>query len=360
MNIAAIDSMSNDELLEATRALARRGCALEAELLVHLAEIDERKLYLDRAFSSMFAFCTGELGFSEGAAYNRIFVARAARKLPALIEAVRSGSVHVTALRLLAPHLTEANHADLIARAAGRTREQVAELVASLAPQPAPATQIRTLPAPTTPAVPLVPQPAHAPVLAAAWPVLAAPPPPPVTPIAQDTYKLQLTISREFREELREAQALLRHRIPGGDLAVILRTALGQLVASVKKERFAVGRKPRSQPESIPDAVSRHVPHALKRAVYERDGGRCTFTSDGGRRCDEAGALELDHLDGFARTHCHDLDGLRLLCRAHNQHAADQLYGRAFMQAKRSATCSETSCDTLPSHRGTTGAGTSE
>jgi hypothetical protein len=103
--------LNNDELLAATRDLVRRSCAAEADLLVHLGEIDERKLYLERAHSSMFTFCTREFGFSEGGAYNRIFVARAARRLPALIEAVRSGRAHLAGLRLLAPHLTVANHA---------------------------------------------------------------------------------------------------------------------------------------------------------------------------------------------------------------------------------------------------------
>ena len=48
----SIASLSNEELLAATRDLVRRSCSMEADLLVHLGEIDERKLYLDRAFSS--------------------------------------------------------------------------------------------------------------------------------------------------------------------------------------------------------------------------------------------------------------------------------------------------------------------
>ncbi len=73
----------------------QKSCDVEAELLVHLGEIDERKLYLDCAFPSMFTFCVGELGFSEGAAYNRIMVARAARRMPVIAEALRTGQVHL-------------------------------------------------------------------------------------------------------------------------------------------------------------------------------------------------------------------------------------------------------------------------
>src|SRR3954463_16403181 len=181
----AIAVMNDEDLLACTRELARKSCVVEAELLLHLGEIEARRLHSQRAFPSMIAFCMTELGFSEGAAYNRIFVARAARRLPAILEAVRSGRVHVTALRLLAPHLTEENHREVIARAAGRTREQVAELVVSLAPRPVPATEIRKLPAPRSQALPLETQP-HA--------AHGTPRTPPVVPIAEETFKLQLAI----------------------------------------------------------------------------------------------------------------------------------------------------------------------
>src|SRR5438552_10916209 len=116
----------------------------------------------------MFTFCTRELAFSEGAAYNRIFVARAARKLPALVEAARSGRVHLAGLRLLAPHLTQENHEELLAKAAGHTKDEIAELVAVVAPRPAPPPMIRKLP--DRQSLPLVESPAKA----------VAPPPRPI------------------------------------------------------------------------------------------------------------------------------------------------------------------------------------
>ncbi len=74
--------------------------------------------------------------------------------------------------------------------------------------------------------------------------------------------------------------------------------------------------------------------------------GRCTFLDERGRRCAETGALEFDHQDGFARTHLHRAERIRLLCRAHNQHAAEQMYGRAFMERAR------VSVDRLPAGAG--------
>src|SRR6266403_1004484 len=282
----ALESLSSADLLSATRELVHKSRGLEAELLLHLGEVDERKLYLECAFPSMFAFCVEELGFSEDAAYARITVARAARRLPAMVEAVRSGQVRLTGLRMLVPHLTEQNHREVLAQAAGRSKRGVEELVARLSPQPAVPALIRKLPE--------LPAPATVP------PPLAAGEPPPIA------------------------------RTPPG-AALARRAVLAPLTEETFKERFAVGRKARQAPKEEVGS-SRHVPDAIKRAVYERDEGRCTFADERGRRCGETGTLEFDHVDGFARTHRHDVDGIRLLCRAHNQHAAEQVYGRAFME----------------------------
>ena len=318
--------LSNRELLDATRALAREACEVEADLLVHLAEIDERKLYLDAAFPSLFAFCVGELAFSEDAAYSRILVARAARRLPVVIDALRSRRVHLTGLRLLVPHLIAENCEEVLARAAGKSKRDVEELVARLAPQPPVAALVRkVLAARMTPV--------SAPVL----PMAAAPAPPPrpvVRPLAEDSWKVQFTANDLFRNKLRMAQDLLRHRVRDGDLAAIFERALDLLIERVKKQRFASGRSPRT-PAATKPSESRHVPAAIRRAVYDRDRGRCAFVDESGRRCPETGFLELDHVDGYARTRAHAADAMRVLCHAHNQHAAELIYGRAKMEASR-------------------------
>ncbi len=327
-------SLSSSELLARTRELVETSSCVEAELLVHLGEIDERKLYAEFAFPSMFAFCVGELRFSEGAAYNRIMVARAGRLFPAVIEAMRSGQVHLGGLRLLAPHFTAENHREVLAQAAGKTKREIEELVARLAPQPAVAPMVRKVPeqSPRTLAEPLALALHSAPVTQPKRQDYR----PAVAPLTEETFKVQFTASRALRDKLRQAQDLLRHRVPDGDLASIFDRALDLLIDQVKKERFATGRKPRPPSrEPAQEPSSRHIPDAIKRTVYERDAGRCTFTDDRGRRCAETGSLEFDHVDGFAKTNLHAVDRIRLLCRAHNQHAAERTYGRAFMERMR-------------------------
>jgi hypothetical protein len=73
----------------------------------------------------------------------------------------------------------------------------------------------------------------------------------------------------------------------------------------------------------------------VKRTVWERDGGRCTFVSESGRRCEERAWLEYDHAEPVARGGQATAENLRLLCRAHNQHAAERTFGAEFMSDKR-------------------------
>jgi len=325
--------LDDGRLLEQVRALVVRSNETEAELLVHLAEVDERRLYLPN-HTSMFAFCTIDLGFSEAVAENRIAVARAGRRFPRVLEALRSGWIHLSGLRVLVPHLTEESAQTLLDRATGKSKRAIEEIVAWHAPKPSVPDSVRKVPErhaepPQRRAT------APEPLFSGSAP--AAPPPRPATvaPLAPERYHVQLTASRELRDKIEEAKALLRHQVPNGDLATILDRALTALIAKVKKDRFGVGRKPRATRLPEGSATSRDIPDAIKRAVYERDGGQCTFVGTSGKRCGNRGFLQLDHLDGFARRQEHRLDRITLRCSQHNQYAAELMYGPELMARKR-------------------------
>src|SRR5215510_373913 len=109
-------------------------------------ELDVRRLYLGEGYSSLFTYCTQALHLAEGAAYNRIEAARAARRFPAVLTALEEGSVTLTAVRLLAPHLTEDNHQHILASARHKGKRDIELLVASLRPMPAVDSRIRKVP----------------------------------------------------------------------------------------------------------------------------------------------------------------------------------------------------------------------
>ncbi|MBI5159832.1 MAG: hypothetical protein HY996_00185 [Micrococcales bacterium] len=270
----------------------------------------------------------------------RITVARESRRFPRMLEMLRAGRIHLSGLRMLCGRLTQDDGDELLEQAAGKTRREIAELLARRDPRPPVPDAIRKLPAaagpePTADAAPLFAAAAPAPSVPEAAPEAPRERPPRpavVAPLSAEAYKVQYTASREQRDKLRAAQELF----PTGDLATIIDRALTLLIADVNKKRFAAGRKPRTKAAAVEGpARSRRVPDAIRREVFtpsggvmhpSRDGGQCTYVGPDGRRCEERGRLELDHRDGFARTWEHRVASSRLLCRAHNGYAADQMY----------------------------------
>ena len=131
-----LEHVSDDDLLAGTRRLVGRSNEVLAALLAHLAEVEARGIHRVRACSSLYLYCVFELRFSEDAAFRRARVARLAREFPVILQQVADGELHLTALVLLAPHLTEANHRDLLALAKHRTKREVLRIVRTLAPEP--------------------------------------------------------------------------------------------------------------------------------------------------------------------------------------------------------------------------------
>ncbi len=327
--------LSDGDLLAALRSLAGRDTELEADLLVHLGEVDARELYLGEDYPSLFAYCTEVLHFSESAAYHRITAARAARGFPRVLDAVRSGELHLSAVRLLAPQLTLENQGELIERARHKTKRAIEEMLANRAPKPDVPARVRRLPEPVEtralPARSSEPPPVAA--VPATAPGASSPPRLQPQPLGADRFKVTFTASRETHAKLGEARALLRHALPDGDLAELFDRALEALLRELRRTKFAESEHPRASPAPSGSSgkASRHIPAAIKRAVAKRDLGRCTFVTRDGRPCGSREALEFHHLQPFARSRRHCADEITLRCRAHNRHAAILDYGAEHM-----------------------------
>jgi 5-methylcytosine-specific restriction endonuclease McrA len=138
-----------------------------------------------------------------------------------------------------------------------------------------------------------------------------------------------------LRDKIKQAQELLRHQSPSGDLAIVFERALDLLIAERRKQHFGQVRKPRAdRVHSSGKSNPRYVPRAVRREVVERDAGQCTFVGAHGRRCSARGHLEFDHVIPFARGGLTTADNLRLRCRSHNVLLAERIYGRDFMQQR--------------------------
>jgi 5-methylcytosine-specific restriction endonuclease McrA len=155
-----------------------------------------------------------------------------------------------------------------------------------------------------------------------------------VRPLAPERFAIHFTIGKETHDKLRHVQALLSHRLPSGDIAQVFDRALDALLKQLEKQKYAATKKPRTPRAS---RNPRHIPAHVKRAVKARDGDQCTFVSASGQRCSSRKFLQFDHTDPVARGGEATVDNVRLLCRGHNQHAAERAFGAGFMHEKREA-----------------------
>ena len=101
--------LAEHELLDHFEVLVARDRRTTAQLLVAIAEIDERKLWARHACPSMFVFCVERFHMSEQVTAKRIWAARTARRFPVVLEMVERGELHLSAIHLLARHLTAHN-----------------------------------------------------------------------------------------------------------------------------------------------------------------------------------------------------------------------------------------------------------
>jgi hypothetical protein len=151
-----------------------------------------------------------------------------------------------------------------------------------------------------------------------------------------------MTLDQEGHDMLLQLQELYRHQVPNGDLARIVKLAFSALREKAMKQKFA-RTKPRKVSKKSAEAQQQHaettersrdIPRQVVREVFARDGGRCTFVSDDGRRCDALGWLELHHHVPFARAGAPTADNTKYMCRFHNGLLAERDFGASFMRRR--------------------------
>lgn len=141
-----LKDLSDSRLIAEVDRLAKLERTAIANLVAAIGEMDARRLYLGQGCSSMFTYCTQVLHLAEHAAYNRIEAARAARRFPTILESLADGRIHLSTVRLLAPHLTDANHIALLEEASHKSKREVEQIIARLLPRPDVPTSVRKLP----------------------------------------------------------------------------------------------------------------------------------------------------------------------------------------------------------------------
>ncbi len=272
--------------------LLRRERFALADFLVALAEFDRRRVWVEAGYASLFDFLHRELRLSKGAAFYRKAAVELMSRFPEVVEPLRDGRLCLMTVAEVARVLTQENRRAVLPRFFGLSKREAQTLVAELRPAEDPpmravVTPIRgpaavTLALTSLVAPPRV-DPAQSPVqpvepedreLAERAPRAAVPPASAATvqPLTAELSRYHLTVSRRFLEKLAAAQAALSHSHPGAGPEEILEAGMDLLLARDAKRKGLV-KKPLKAPRSSSDPE--YVPAHVRRAVWERDGGKC-------------------------------------------------------------------------------------
>ena len=335
------------------RDLLRREHVALAEFLLEVAAFDEKRLWVDLGHASLFDFLHRELGLSRSAAFYRKTAVALVREYREVAEALRSGRLCLMTVAEVARVLTRENRAEVLPRFFGLSKREAKVLAATIlpcedpplravvttvrAPSPAPALAL-VAPAPSTErpaAPPVLPVERSAmredPAAAEQARRAAAAPEPPATttePLTAELRRLHVTVTDRFLGKLEAVRAALSHSHPGASDDELLEMGLDLLLERSDRRKGLV-KKPRQVPG--PSADAGHVPAHVRRAVWERDGGKCQWPLASGGICGSTVRLELDHVIPRAAGGPSTVENCRILCGRHNDLAARQFFGDALM-----------------------------
>jgi len=338
VNKETITSLSDSALLGELERLSGEENETTVQVLLHLAEVEERKLYVGAGYATMFAYCTEKLRYSEPAASRRLTCARAAKRFPEVIELLRKKELTLTTLSLVSGVLNEENYPEVIAGIKGRSRREVEEMLAGFNPRKHEVRErIKPVVVKAKPKELVgslfsqVAQKAQAVISSAGGTTGEV-----ERKLGQEAeeeaerYEVRFSISKEQLAQVEELKGLLSGKYPEGvKLEHVFGEALEALLEKRSPKRREARRKKRVPSVSKPKKRTRHIPQEVRDKVHVRDGGRCTFVSADGVRCSERHDVEVHHVQAFGRGGGHEEGNLRLLCRRHNVYEAEREFGQA-------------------------------
>lgn len=352
--MSKLSSILSSELLAQTKKLVGEERNTLAQFLAHLAEVDFRKIHVDEGFSSLFSFLTRGLNMSEGGAVKRVRAARLGRQHPQVLAMIGTGEIHLTGASILYEHRDQTSFHALLSSCIRKTSKEIEVLLAKTFAIQGPVREsIRLIAAPK-----MLNAQENSPIIDAG----VFNPGNTQTLFSESvpqTSKNEGAESNKFDENLAARIAItiskvdldrlnrLKQLSPGDNLAKIFGDALAALLAQrdpailLKNPVKTLAKKsPSVTTQSIAknskgdNGATRYIPKNVRREVYLRDNGCCTFTSANGQQCTARGRLEFDHIVPFALNGANDANNLRLRCKAHNLHHARAIFGSDFMQAE--------------------------
>ena len=299
--------LSDIELEKTLKDSVQEENKLKIQILHLLAEVERRRLY-SKQHPSLFEYCVKVLKYSSAAAQRRIDSMRAMKLIPELEEKIISGELNLSSISQAQSFFRRESKQgkaysieqkkEVLEKLENKSsRECIQELI-TISPQSVPQEKRREL-----------------------------------TP---EKTELKVVLNKDLIEKLDKIKALMSHKNPNmtdQELIEVMAEALLQRIDPEEKAKRIEARKKQANDAQILPASEvksknpRYIPAAMKMDVYMKYKGKCSHVN-----CNSRKFLEYDHIQPLALGGKTTLNNLRLLCRAHNQRAAINLFGAGKIQ----------------------------
>ncbi|MDG0816003.1 HNH endonuclease [Bdellovibrio svalbardensis] len=289
-------NLNQTELDQRMKTLAQRERDVLCEILLTIKEIDGRRMYLELGFPSLFDYLTKSVGYSEGSAQRRIDAARLLQEVPEMAPKIQSGEIKLSQVSLVQKAAREVvrtqsvkvNPNDkmmLLKQISSLNRSESELQVASFFDLP-------------------VRQNSHTRVQ------------------ADESVRVELTLSRELHDKIKQAQELLSHSLPSGDLVAFLEFVSDKVI----KQKTAVRGKSqvtncdRAAGENLQASSTATV--AVRSTIYKHVLQKqkcCQFKDASGKQCGSRWHLQIDHVQPRWAGGGNEVENLQVLCAQHNR-----------------------------------------
>lgn len=304
--------LTNDELLAKAKKLVQQERVILVEILHHLLMINDKKLYLQMGFKSLFDFCTKELGYSEAAAYRRIQAMKLLKEVPEVKQKVLSGSVNLTHLAQVQKVATverkqnnnvisKAQKIKLIEKVENKSTRQSETILREFSPVSAVKNDLQKV-------------------------------------INNNQTEIRFVADQELLNKIEELKNLLSHKHVNPNMNELLHTVTDLALCEVKRRKKIIKEEskrtnkthrgkltsaPKKPCGKLNSKNQRYIHPTVKNEVWFRDGGCCSYKDPlTKRKCESKFQLEFDHIKPVAIGGDSDVNNIRLLCREHNQFMA--------------------------------------
>lgn len=276
------------------KSLAAEERSLTKEILLHIAEVDRRKLFLKMAYPSLFEYLTKEIGYSAGAAHRRIDAARLIHKVPEVSASIENGSLHlsqISKVQRICRH---------IKKESGKTVEVTIqkEILQKIENKNSEQTDL------------ILAQEFNVEIKTAEKKSVQR----------DESVRVELTFTKEEMELIKKAQALLSNKTGGGLKDTLVEMADKIIKAHAPRTNALAINTPRGKKSTSTVEVKllRSVTPKLKKEILNRDQS-CQFISpQTGKKCNAKHFLEIDHIEPRYLDGPNAPQNLRVLCKSHN------------------------------------------